>query len=67
MSEATDATRNTAATTARLQLAEGVIDLPVVTGSEQEHGIDITALRGETGYITLYSGFANRSAERRVG
>jgi len=34
-------------------------DLPVITGSEGERGIDITQLRNQTGLITLDPGFAN--------
>src|SRR5436190_20866954 len=33
--------------------------LPVVKGTEQELAIDISALRNETGYITLDDGYAN--------
>src|SRR5882762_3751872 len=33
--------------------------LPVVEGSEKELAIDISALRNETGYITLDDGYAN--------
>ena len=36
---------------AKLQLNDKSIDLPVVVGTENERGIDITKLRGETGYI----------------
>ena len=35
------------------------IDLPVLTGSENEKGIDISGLRKQTGYITLDPGFVN--------
>ena len=35
------------------------IELPIIVGSEQEKGIDISALRKETGYITLDPGFGN--------
>jgi citrate synthase len=33
--------------------------LPVVTGTENEKGIDISKLRSETGYITLDPGYGN--------
>ena len=33
--------------------------LPIVEGSEKELAIDISALRSETGYITLDDGYAN--------
>jgi len=35
------------------------IDLPVVTGSENEKGIDISKLRAATGLVTLDPGFKN--------
>ncbi len=35
------------------------MDLPVLTGSENEKGIDISGLRKQTGYITLDPGFVN--------
>ena len=35
------------------------IELPVVEGSENEKAIDITSLRGSTGYITLDPGYGN--------
>jgi len=38
------------------------IKLPVIKGSENEYGIDITQLRKETGFITLDPGFANTGA-----
>lgn len=45
---------------ARLQLPDGkIIELPVVTGSENEKALDISKLRAETGYITLDPAFVN--------
>ena len=38
------------------------IKLPVIKGSENEYGIDITQLRKETGFITLDPGFVNTGA-----
>ena len=38
------------------------ISLPIITGSENETGIDISSLRTETGYITLDPGYANTGA-----
>lgn len=35
------------------------LDLPVLEGSTGEKGIDISRLRGETGYITLDPGYGN--------
>jgi citrate synthase len=46
--------------TASLTLPDGrTIELPVIVGSENEHAIDISRLRGETGYITIDDGFMN--------
>ena len=45
---------------AKIILPDGqTIDLPVLTGSEKEKGIDISGLRKQTGYITLDPGFVN--------
>jgi len=48
-----------AAGTARLEMDGKVTDLPVVVGTEGEHGIDIGKLRAATGAITLDEGFVN--------
>lgn len=45
--------------TAELILDGKSYKLPVVEGTEQERAIDITALRNQTGYITLDDGYAN--------
>src|SRR5437660_7573482 len=42
-----------------LNLKGKAFKLPVVEGSEKELAIDISALRSETGYITLDDGYAN--------
>ncbi len=53
--------------TARLILPEKEIELPIVIGTENEHAVDITKLRGETGYITLDEGYRNTgSVESRI-
>jgi citrate synthase len=44
---------------ARLQLNGKDIELPVVVGSEQERGIDISKLLSATGCTTLDEGYAN--------
>jgi citrate synthase len=44
---------------ARLQLGDREIKLPVLVGSEDEHAVDISKLRSETGYITLDEGYGN--------
>ena len=45
--------------TAKLELDGKQFDLPVVTGSENEKGIDISKLRAATGHITLDDGYGN--------
>ena len=45
--------------TARLDLPEGPIDLPIVVGSADEKSVDISKLRAQTGYITLDEGYRN--------
>ena len=35
------------------------IDLPIITGTENEHAIDISKIRSETGLITLDKGYKN--------
>ena len=45
--------------TARLILENQEIELPVITGTENEKALDISKLRASTGYITLDPGFKN--------
>src|SRR5437660_4865186 len=45
--------------TAELKLNGKSYKLPIVEGSEQERGIDISALRNDTGCITLDDGYVN--------
>ncbi|MFW6059947.1 MAG: citrate synthase [Phycisphaeraceae bacterium] len=45
--------------TAKLQLTDQSLDLPVVVGSENEHAFDIGELRSKTGYVTLDEGYGN--------
>jgi len=47
------------AETAQLRVDGKTLELPIVTGSEGERGIDISQLRAKTGYITLDPGYAN--------
>lgn len=47
---------------AKLRLPNQEIELPLVTGSEDEHAIDISKLRAKTGYVTLDEGYANTGA-----
>ena len=44
---------------AKIQLDGQTIEVPVVTGTENEKALDISRLRAETGYITLDPGFKN--------
>ena len=50
------------ADTARLDLGDQTVELPVVVGSENERSVDISQLRAQTGYITLDDGFRNTGA-----
>ena len=45
--------------TKEVQLEDKAIKLPVITGTENEKALDISKLRGESGYITLDPGFKN--------
>ena len=49
----------TMAETAELKIADEVIELPVITGTENERAVDISSLRGKTGLITLDDGYMN--------
>ncbi len=53
---------NTAKLTLNIDGNEQTIDLPVVVGSEQEVGVDIRALREQTGVVTLDPGYGNTGA-----
>ena len=44
---------------AKLVLDGKSYECPVVVGTEGEHGIDISRLRADTGYITLDQGYVN--------
>jgi citrate synthase len=50
------------ADTAKLELDGKVVEVPVVVGTEDEKGIDITRLQATTGYITLDPGYGNTGA-----
>lgn len=45
--------------TAKIELDGKVFELPIITGSENEKALDISKLRGQSGYITLDRGFKN--------
>ena len=44
---------------AKLKIASKEIELPIIKGTENDHAIDITKLRSETGLITMDPGYAN--------
>ena len=44
---------------AKLDLNGQVVELPIITGTENEKAIDISKLRALTGYVTLDKGFKN--------
>jgi citrate synthase len=50
------------ANVARLKVDDKEIELPLVVGTENERGLDISRLRGETGCITLDEGYMNTGA-----
>ena len=47
---------------AEIRLGDQTIELPVITGTENEQGIDIRQLRDKTGLITYDSGYKNTGA-----
>src|SRR5579883_1928099 len=52
---------------ATLQLDGKQFNFPVVIGTEGEKAVDISALRAQTGYITLDDGYGNTgSCESRI-
>ena len=48
--------------TAHLTFEGKTIELPVITGSENEKGMDISSLRDQTGLVTLDLGYKNTGA-----
>lgn len=49
---------------AELKINDQTIELPVIVGSENEHALDISKLRGQTGYVTLDYGLKNTAVTR---
>jgi citrate synthase len=45
--------------TAKLDIEGKVLELPILEGTEQERGLDISNLRAATGHITLDDGYGN--------
>jgi citrate synthase len=62
------AVREIRSNNAILHLPDGqTIELPVLTGTENEKAIDISKLRGQTGHITMDPGYGNTgSCESRI-
>jgi citrate synthase len=54
--------QDSAKLTLNVQGTEQTIDLPVVTGTEKEHGIDISSLLGKTGHVVLDPAFMNTAS-----
>ena len=52
-------TKSTEGEVAKLQLGQQELDLPIVVGSENERAVDVSALRAQTGHITLDEGYVN--------
>jgi len=44
---------------AKLRVGDQQIDLPIVVGTENEHALDISKLRAQTGCVTLDEGYVN--------
>ena len=44
---------------ASLRIGDQELEVPVVVGTELEHGLDISKLRAQTGYVTLDEGYVN--------
>ncbi len=49
---------------AKLTLDDKTHEFPVIVGTENEHGFDISNLLKDTGYITLDEGFANTGSTK---
>lgn len=49
---------------ASLKLGDKSIELPIITGTENEKAIDISKLRDVSGYITIDSGYKNTGATK---
>ena len=49
---------------AKLELDGKVYELPVIVGTENEKAVDISALRGASGYITIDPGFKNTGSTK---
>ena len=52
------------AETAKFVLGDKTLELPVIVGTENEKGIDISSLRGSSGYVTYDVGYKNTGATK---
>ncbi len=52
------------ADSAKISVGDVELDVPVVEGSEQERGLDISKLRSATGLITLDEGYVNTGSTK---
>jgi len=49
---------------AELRIDDKVLEVPVVVGAEDEHGLDIGKLRAQTGYVTLDPAYMNTASTK---
>jgi citrate synthase len=47
-----------------LRVGDKTLELPVIVGTEDEHGIDIGKLRAQTGYVTLDPAYMNTASTK---
>ncbi|MCL2845119.1 MAG: citrate synthase [Chitinivibrionia bacterium] len=57
-----DGTPNTSTSSARLQIGDKVVELPIISGTDGNLGIDIATLRSQTGAIAYDNGFNNTTS-----
>ena len=50
----------------KLTYKNKIFEFPLVKGSQDEYGVDITKLRAQTGLITLDPGFKNTGSCRVI-
>lgn len=58
----TNSATSSAAPTATLNIGDKSLTMPIVVGTENDRGIDISKLLKDTGHITLDEGYANTGA-----
>ncbi|MFN7734478.1 MAG: citrate synthase [Pirellula sp.] len=58
----TNSASSSAAPTATLNIGDKSLTMPIVVGTENDRGIDISKLLKDTGHITLDEGYANTGA-----